>query len=46
MPSETTYFKDGHIEFLDELVAGDSGIDNRSQAVQYCINQQRQREEL
>jgi hypothetical protein len=32
--------------YLDSLVEDGPSIDNRSQAVQYCINQQMQREQL
>jgi hypothetical protein len=46
MPTRTVYIDDEKDRYIDELVASEPGIENRSQAVQYCINQQRQREAL
>ena len=42
MPSETMYLRDKHLAFLDALVADAPGVENRSQAVQYCINATKQ----
>ena len=44
MPSQTYYLDREHMEFLDALCDSGVGIDNPSQAVKYCINQQMQRD--
>ena len=44
MPSETVYLKDRQIEILKEMVEQSDELENISQAVQYCVNAQGQRD--
>ena len=44
MPSETEYLKDRQIEILKEMVEQSDEFENISQAVQYCVNAQGQRD--
>ena len=44
MPSQTYYLKHEHMAFLDDLCDSTEGVNNPSQAIQYCINQQMQRD--
>lgn len=45
MPTEPIYFKTEQHSYLNQLVEEESnGIQNVSQAAQYCVNQQRQRD--
>ena len=46
MVSETIYLKDKHADYLQGMIAETDGIENISQAVQYCVNQQAQRDDL
>jgi len=38
MPSETVYFKEEQYSFLEDMVESEPGVNNLSQAVQYCVN--------
>ena len=46
MPNRTLYFRDDQDDYLTEMVNESDEFDNRSQVVQYLINQQMQREEM
>jgi len=45
MPSETIYLREEQYDFLKGMIEGSIGVNNMSQAVQYCVNVQEQRED-